>query len=417
MTIKILHIIITLFMLAYFAQDSYADTADVLPKGVVSFDTTYYHYFDITKRYNPDGDSEDLAADYNGDLNSNVFPDLAALDTYVGGNATIGKSVVDFTYFYRWFEFMFAYGITDKLTLGVLLPYNYTKNEVNARLDSSTANVGKNPIYGTGGDPFGSPLIPIAYGGVPMNTKDVQNLLGRGLDVNGDGVIDIPGYKYKKFKTWSDSLVGDIEVGAKYQLYNKDPWAFAFATGVRLPTGQEDDPDNLVDLAPGDGQTDILFRLFADYKGIKNLLLNATLYYDVQLPDKQTLRVPENVNRPITANKEDVDRNLGDIIELEMMGNYSFTPQVSTGIKYHYTKKFKDSVNGDKGLAYSSLEDETDSTSHMILLSLGYNTLQMYMDKKFPVPFYTNITYRNRFAGTNNVTKSQYLSLNLGFYF
>ena len=100
-----------------------------------------------------------------------------------------------------------------------------------------------------------------------------------------------------------------------------------------------------------------------------------------------------------------------------MMGNYSFTPQVSTGIKYHYTKKFKDSVNGDKGLAYSSLEDETDSTSHMILLSLGYNTLQMYMDKKFPVPFYTNITYRNRFAGTNNVTKSQYLSLNLGFYF
>jgi len=410
-------IIVTLIVAVLFPCICYAESAEVLPKGVFSFDATYYHYFDIKKRYNPDGDSEDLAVDYNRNLNSNVFPDLAPLDPLVGGEASIGRSVVKFEWIYRWFEFSLAYGITDKLSIGVLVPYNYSKNKVNARLDSSTANVGKNPLYGTPGDPFGSPIIPIAFGGIPLIKEDVLQLLGRGLDVNGDSKIDIPGFGYKRFETWSDSMLGDIEVSAKYQFYNKGDWRFAGTVGLRLPTGKEDDPDNLLDLTSGDGQTDILLRVHADYVGIKKLLLNTTIRYDIQLADKETLRVPDSVDQPITTNKEKVDRNLGDILEFDVMGNYSFTSEIFGGLQYRFAKKFKDSVSGHRHFAYSSLEEETDPTSHMIFATLGYSTVQKYLDKKFKVPFTSCITYRYRFAGTNNVTKSQYIALNLAVYF
>ena len=398
-------------------QLCYAETAEVLPKGIFYFDTTYYHYFDITERYNSDGDTEDIAVDYNTNLDSTVFPALAPLDPLVGGNASIGSSVVDFTSKYDWFEFKLAYGITDKLSVGVLVPYNHTKNEVKTRLDTSTANVGKNPLYGTPDDPFKSPIIPLALGGVPFSKEDTIDLLGSGLDVNQDGTVDVPGFGYKRFGSWSDTMLGDIEVGAKYQFYNKGNWAFAGLVGLRLPTGEVDDPDNLVDIKPGDGQTDILLRFYADYTGIKNLLLAATIYYDIQLPDEQKLRVLDDVNFPLTINKETVDRDLGDAFEVRILGNYALSKAFSAGLEYRFTTKSKDSIDGDKGYCYSCMEEETDYTSHMILASLGYSTLQMYMDKKFKVPLNASITYRYRFAGTNNVTKSQYISLDLGVYF
>jgi hypothetical protein len=318
--------------------------------------------------------------------------------------------VVDFTLIYRWFEFAFSYGLTDKLSIGVLIPYNFSKNKVDAHLDPSTANVGKNV-------PANS-LLPLTVPGtVPLTDEDVQDLLGRGLDINGDGTIDIPGFGYERVETWSDDGVGDIELLGKYQFYNKGDWRLAFTGGVRLPTGEIDDPDNLQDLPFGNDQTDILFRFNFDYIGIEKLLLNATLRYDLQLPDEEERRVLDDVNQPLTINKEDVDRDLGDIIEIELLGNYSFTPQWSAGLKYLFSKKFEDDVDGDLGFVYSSLEKETDFTSHMALVTVGYSTIQMYLDKKFSVPISANITYRNRFAGKKNSTKSQYISLNLAVFF
>ena len=388
----------------------YADTAEVLPKKVFDVGTTYYHYFDINKRYNQDGKPEDLAKDFNTNLTSKVFPALSPLNPLVGGTASLGRSVVDFTLIYRWWEFTLAYGLTDRLTLGVLIPLNYSKTEVNAFLDSSTANVGKNP--------FIKSLAPLsAPGTARLTTSDIQSLLGRGLDINGDGIIDIPGYRYKPVKTWSGKGIGDIELLGKYQFYKNANWRLAFVGGVRLPTGEVDDVDNLVDVPFGDGQADILLRLHADYIGIKKLCLNATMRYDIQLADKETKRVPSSVDLPITLNKEKVDRNLGDIVELEFMGNYAFTQWLSGGLKYRLTKKFKDKVDGDMGFAYSSLEDETNFMGQMAFAFLGFSTIQMYFDKKFPVPLSLKLEYRNRFAGKNNATKSQYLSFSFDVFF
>ena len=390
-----------------------ADTAEVLPKGIFYFDTTYYHYFNIIKRYNPDGNTEPLAIDLNTDLNSSVFPDLTLLDPLVGGSASIGRSDVDFSLLIKNFEFSLYYGITDKLSFGVMVPYYFLKNKVNARLDSSTANVGKSSLLNSLA-PLSGPFAPPDV--EPLIADDVQNLIGKGLDINGDGITDIEGFNFKRVETWSDRGLGDIEITGKYQFFKNSNWRLACVGGVRLPTGEVDDPDNLADIAFGDGQTDLLFRLHADYLGIKNLLLNATMRYDIQLPDHELLRVPVDVNLPLTANKETVKRNLGDAIELELMGSYEFTKQLSGGLKYRYTKRFKDDIENN-GRDIISLEEETNPTGQMFFITLGYSTVQMYLEKKFAVPFSVNLSYRNRFAGTNNLNKSQYISLDLTVFF
>lgn len=412
-TIAAAVIVECLFLTPAQADDN---SARVLPQGISLFDTTFYYYLPIDKRYGPDGDKEDLAADFNANLNSQVFPALARLDPLVGGSASLGQTVVDSELTYRWSEFNLAYGLTNQLTLVAKLPYSYSRNEIEAGVDTSKANVGKNPLYGTAQDPFRSPLVPIAVGGVPLSNEDVQNLLGKGLDVNGDGSADLPGYGYKRFETFSDSGIGDIELYAKYQFYDQKPWRLAAALGTRLPTGQVKDIDDLAALGFGDGQTDILFRFHADYLAIENLQLNFTARYDWQLSDQQTLRVPDSVDQPLTRNIEEVDRNLGDILELDLMGLYQFTPEWSASLRYSFTRKFEDDIKGDLGFAYSSLEQESDLESQRLILTVGYSTVQQYLEKQAKVPFYVNVGYRNRFAG-ENTTVSQYVSLNFGIFF
>ncbi len=98
---------------------------------------------------------------------------------------------------------------------------------------------------------------------------------------------------------------------------------------MRFPTGRADDADNLVDYPFGSGAYMLLFHLnndfiisnlwktpaAADATSLRpwtepgDLVLNGTFRYEVALPDTQTKRVPNNVNSPITTNKEVVHRN------------------------------------------------------------------------------------------------------------
>ena len=395
---------------------SYADPAEVLPKGVFLFQSTYYHYLDIHHVYDDDGNIVPLGAQFNAELTSGVFPDLAAFDLLIPGGANLGRTNVDVTNKYNWFEFLLAYGLTDKVTLGMKIYYNHTKVKVNPNLNTDEANVGKNATINSLYPLNPPPGFEVPGKTVPLTTADVQSLLGKGLDINDDGKIDIPGYGYDKLEDWTGSSLGDIEVGAKYRFYTCKNWRFSLGGAVAFPTGETDDPDNLIDVEPGSGNFDLLFDLYTDYLGIKDLLLSASVEYRLQLPDSATVRVPVAVGDILTPYKENVDRNLGDSIDFELSGIYSFTPSFFGALEYDYVHKFADSIDGSKGLAYDALEFGTVSDSHVGIVRLGYTTLPLFLKKKFPIPISTFVSYRNRFAG-RNATKSQYISLDLAVLF
>jgi hypothetical protein len=421
-----------LFPLSFSIAD--ADDAIVLPRGISRVSIASTFYLPTHKRYNPEGKVEDVATDFNGSLDSRILPALAPLNSLVGGTASLGDTDVSLEYDITIMYFDVAYGITDRLTAGVRIPYWWLTNTVRAHLDSgsgSSANVGLNPFFGRPGQP---PLVPLARGGVPLTTEDVQQLLGPGLP-------GIPGFGYKRFDSFSDHGLGDMEASFRYQYLRTDAWLSAFTGGARFPTGRVDDPDNLTDYGFGSGAYALLFRLNNDYaisslwKGTQDatteealgarapgtapgtVVLNGTFRYDLVLPDKQVKRVPDNVNNPLSANKENVDRDLGDIIELEVSAKYNFLTGLTFVSLYKYGFKLKDHVSGKKGFVYNSLEDETDYTEQVFIVGLAYSTFPLYLQKKFPLPLTTSLSYRNRFAGSNNVFKSQYIGLGLEVLF
>ena len=187
---------------------------------------------------------------------------------------------------------------------------------------------------------------------------------------------------------------------------------------MRSSTGREDDPDNLMDYALGEGAYALWFHHNSSYVEISNLLLDLTLKYELVLPHSQEFRVPEDVNQPITGpeNKEDVDIDPGDIIRIEPSLAWEFLKGCSFLLEYEYGYRFEADVSGNKGLNYESLEEESNFTEHVIKVGVSYSTVPLYAEKKFPLPLTAYALYRNRFAG-ENVLKSQYIGLGLAFYF
>jgi hypothetical protein len=430
--IRVNLLVLLLFQLPF--ASAHADDAIVLPRGVSRVSIASNFYLPFSKRYNPDGKVEDIAVDYNTSLDSRILPALALLNPLVGGTASLGDTNVSFEVDLTILYFEASYGITDRLTAGVRLPYWWLTNTVRGRLNSdpgSSANVGLNPFFGRPGQP---PLIPFARGGVPFTTENIQQLIGPGLP-------GIPGFGFKRFDSFSGHGLGDLEAGFRYQYLRTDAWLLAFTGGARFPTGRVDDPDNLTDSGFGSGAYALLFRLNNDYdisslwKGVQEtaveetlggrapgtapgtVVLNGTLRYDLVLPDKQVKRVPDHVNNPLTTNKENVSRDLGDIIELEASAKYNFLTGLTLSSLYKYGFKLRDHISGNRGFAYSSIEDETNYTEQIFIVGLAYSTFPLYLRKKFPLPLTTSLSYRNRFAGSNNVSKSEYIGLGLEVLF
>jgi len=391
----------------------YADTAEVLPKGNFYFNVDYKHYIPWTKRYDRDGNSQDAAADFNGVMNATIFPSLKifAGAPFNIANPNIGTTVTTFKYTYDRVEPQLAYGITDRLSFGVKIPYIWYKNDVNALLDSTNANIGLNPVFNPA-NPAGAtnlPLIPVAMGGRKMTSEDMLKLLGPGLP-------GLPGYGFTRFQTWEHEGLGDIEAGLKYQYYKSDMWRLAAGVGVLFPTGDQEDINNLTDQNLGGGSYAGLFRLYNDCFPTKNLVLNTTLYYTYTFSQNRVRRV-SGPHEPLTRDIRNVTIDPGDAFEVEASAKYDFsdTPWLqgtSLELTYHYTDVF----NSDAPTA-PILERETRYEEQTFIAKLNYSTIPLFMKKEFPVPMNFYVGYRNKFAGNNNAFKTQYIQTGLSIYF
>ena len=374
-----------------------ADNAAVLPTGISQAYWDLYHYLPTRQRYNADGDREDLAYPFtDAVLDSSVLTSLAPLDPLVPGAANIGRVSVDYEYDIDVLDLGYSYGLTDKLSIGIHIPYYWIKNNVDTSLDTTNANVGLNPATGTC-------CIPLGAGGVPMDTDDVQNL-----------VSDL--YGFSKLDTWQRDGIGDTELGAKYQFYLRDSAAFAVTGGLRIPTGYEDDADKLNDVAWSYGNYALLLRLHYDYlvsnlwkpvttklhnpvPAAGDLLLNLTFRYDYMLPDEKTMRIGDDPDQVLTTNRERVSRELGDLFGLEVSTKYQATDTTSFSATYTYAFKSKDDIDGDEGYNYDSLEANTDSSQQIIILAAAYSTMADYRKQQSAAPMEFSIAYRERFDG------------------
>ena len=418
---------------------AHADDALVLPKGRSTTFLENLFYFPTTERFNPHGNPESIASNFDERrLDSSVFSILRPLDPFVGGSASIGDSRLKFKYHFDILTSGFAYGVTDRLTVGIEIPYYWVHNDVSASVNSgpgSSANVGLRT--GAGPGPLcgsGAPVLPLACPNTRrFTTEDVQQILGPGLP-------GIPGFGFKRIRDFSADGIGDIQLGAKYQYWRSEDFRLAASTGVRFPTGRQDDIDDLVDISWSSGAYGLFVRLHNDYiisnlwretptpasSGLArpwDLVLNGTFRYEWVLPDHVTQRIGDP--NTLTTTKENLDRDLGDRFEFEFSARYYLPLGFTASALYRYGFKLQDDFTSHHGNPVQPLEKDTDSTEQVYIVGLNYSTATLFFEGRFPLPLDIAVTYRDRFAGSgprsagspSQVLKTQYISLRIQAFF
>ncbi len=391
-----------------------ADDARVLPAGVSRSYLDFYRYHPTRYRYNAEGERERLAAPFDeATLDETVFTGLAPL----GPGAVIGEVAVDYEYAIDVIDLGYAYGVNDRLSIGFHLPYYWIRNEIDVDFDNSSATVGLAP--------GGICCIP---GGTPLAEDDVQNLIQST-------------YAIDRIDDWQREGIGDLELGAKYLWYRKRDHALALTGGLRIPTGYEDDADLLNDVAWSYGNYALLLRLHYDFllsnswrdlpssfdaalPAPGDVALNLTLRYDHMLPDDRIARIGDTPDQVFTNNRERVDRELGDLYNLELGLRYQASPALSLYTTWTRTWKDKDRISGDLGYNYASLEADTDSRHEIIVVGFDYSTLAAYRERQSGVPLEFSLAYRERYEGegprsgqANSILYTRWLVAGLTLYF
>jgi hypothetical protein len=375
-----------------------ADDAQVLPQGVFHLSVEASFSFPVTERFTSNGGTEALATDFNRDLNSTVFSDLRLVEAgfrLPEGSATFGRSVVDFTRHIQITTVRAAYGLTDRLSLGVRVPYWTQENQVQATLDNRTATVGFNPAVPGGVAPLGVP------GTRPPTTEDIQAFVER--------------LGFRRVETWSDASFSDSFAGGKYQYFQSEHWRLAATGRVRFPTGRWDDPNNLVDFPTGFDAWEPGLELHQDVVWQRpgrtrrlgvlttgELVLNTRFQYEAIFPDTKPFRVCP-IHQPICPHFDPhVRRDLGDLVEAELAGTVGLLPGLTLMPMYTYTHKFQDQFRGDRGFDYGQLQAQTETDFHTLELRLAYTTALLVAQQRFPVPLSLSVRYIDRVAGNNN---------------
>ncbi|MDF2696367.1 MAG: hypothetical protein K0S65_4750 [Labilithrix sp.] len=183
---------------------------------------------------------------------------------------------------------------------------------------------------------------------------------------------------------------GDVEVTATVRLLGGDadssspPPSFDLGVVasalVRLPTGAIDDPDVLLDIGTGDGQSDLEGRLLAQVTAGR-IGLHLGGRYGIQRPRTLVRRVapPEIVLAPASS-RQLVEWEPGAYFALEVAPVWRFTQELSFVGEYRAFRKYRDSyrlVETSSGEPVDTrvLEQESGLTLHEVGGALRYDTL------------------------------------------
>lgn len=229
--------------------------------------------------FDGDGQRRPLGAEYdNINLNSAIFPALAAFGPAAGLGMTHFSSRVDIAYA----GLTAGYGVHEDLTAGFILPYAQVRNRVD---------------------------FSVSGGNIGAGTSTVQQFLAN----------PAYGFAYKPVRDTVTSGIGDPTVGVLWRFHKSARDSAVLALGAHLGLARQDDPDDLADVPVSDGSTDLEARLeyFRDLGHEWDLRLLAR--YRNQLPDHAVMRVPAVGQLLVPdAAREGLRRDLGDYREYDV---------------------------------------------------------------------------------------------------
>lgn len=223
--------------------------------------------------------------------------------------------------------------------------------------------------------------------------------------------------------------LGDIEVAAKLRIFDsfgsgRDTMRFlprglnlrqSIAGVYRFGTGTIDQPDDLLDVGTGQGQSDVEIRSFTDIVYGRKFFASVIARYTVQLADQQRLRItdqPDQVFAPAYRERL-VSRDLGDQLELEITPRWILSDFFSVGAQYLFRRKAEDTFAGtftvppaESGLGAplsldaSTLRFETDAREQRVGFGITFSSLAAHARGKASLPMEVQYFNSRTISGT-----------------
>jgi hypothetical protein len=323
------------------------------------------------------------------ELDANTLPALALM----GAGATLGATRFDMRVDNKFAMLTIGYGITPDLTAGAIIPYARSHTRVQFSVEGG--NMGFNPAYNPAQpmDPGNLPFAPVGGAVAPMGTAGVQRLLT-------DPAF---GYAYKPLRDSITEGLGDPTFGGLWRFHKTARDSAIFGLGVRLGLAKKDDPDDLLDVPPGDGNTDIRTRLeyFRDLGAGFDLRLLGEYY--VQTADHIRMRVPQPGQLLAPASStEKLERNLGNYREFDMELGYQWSDWRLSGT-YHRYQESSDHYRSSRGTDTHALEANTYTVANQWRLALGWSGINAWREGRLPLPLIFKLEMQDTHSGRNFV--------------
>jgi hypothetical protein len=294
---------------------------------------------------------------------------------------------------------IFAIGITNKWTAAIAVPImKYSLN-----VDSGVIQNEKM---------YNSLRARMIADGLSAEVEELDRKFAAPLDAK------IEDYGYKPLANEKATKLGDIALVNKYKIWEDSHNALTLTGIVILPTGKELDPDKIVDIAGGDGQTDLGFGVNHDYYFAKYFTFSSGMTYINQLADTVERRVPEQRKSTVSEEKDtNIDRDLGDILQAQVATGVNYRGY-SLGFGYSIGYKQGDSYEGSQYEAhrYDWLSKDSIQNLQTFTAKIGYDTITLFKEKKFAAPLAISLTHTRPLEG-KNIVKDPLTVLDFSMFF
>ncbi|MFT6070364.1 MAG: hypothetical protein ACJAT2_000836 [Bacteriovoracaceae bacterium] len=387
-------------------------SAKVLPKGVRNF--TYKGVItNPDQRFNGNGDKDVLADKLIkritfGDMIAGQYDpvDKGSLEQKMlaigaNENTEMGETVGQVNMSVQANVPIFALGLTKKHTVAVAIPV--TRYSTNVATGVRHTNPGmidalRQELSAETGSPLKSEEFDEKFGD-PINAKLAE-------------------YNYERLENENDTKLGDIKLVSKYKAFEGQKSAFTLVSAVTLPTGKEANPDKVIDIGGGDGQTDLELGFANDFYANKYFTFTAAASHTLQFSDTVGKRVPFTHTSSLSP---DVDRStyrdLGDISKAELSAAWNYYG-INLGAGYAIQYKQGDEYSGDQfeSSRYELLEKDSVQNMQTLQITAGYDTISLFKAGKFFAPMKVSVGHSRVLAG-KNVVSSPLTTIDFSMFF
>ena len=384
-----------IFILAsLFSLSSFAQVWATLPKGVRAIGYRNVQTSEIKNNFNKFGSENPLGAQFRVDASTfnNMIGNLIQPGTDISHDAynslLVGEYKVDASANVKVHGFGLGYGLTDRVTLYGQM--TYYEAHVNSR------------IKRTAGNTYADTSALLDQSGGLQNGFISENLRNM-MDANEGTIQSVitNHFGYRPIGNWYGKGLGDFELGAMTKVIDNTNWGLMLYPGVTLPTGMEDDPDILQDIAFGDGQYDLFGELATGYIFNDKISVGTILRYTYQAPMTKKLRVPTDHDFTLASEKERFQVKYGDRINLALTGSYHFNDWVIFTPTYRYMYQFGSEYDSKSGIGDQYLAYNTDKTEHQLQMTMTLSSITPFLKKKFLLPAQVHFNTVHVIAGKN----------------